>query len=81
MTARDEDSPARLSRAEAVLSARLRGITVVLEDAHDPHNVSAVLRTCEAFGIQDVHLVAEAQAVSDLNPKVSIGAEDRKSVV
>jgi tRNA (guanosine-2'-O-)-methyltransferase len=75
MTAHEDEAPARLSRAEAVLAARLRGITVVLEDAHDPHNVSAVLRTCEAFGIQDVHLVAESQPVSDLNPKVSIGAE------
>jgi tRNA (guanosine-2'-O-)-methyltransferase len=67
-------APRRLERAEAVLRARRRGLTVVLEDAHDPHNVSAVLRTCEAFGIQDVHLVAEQQAESLLNPKVSIGA-------
>lgn len=67
--------PPRLARAEAVLAARLRHLTVVLEDAHDPHNTSAVLRTCESFGIQDVHLVAEAQAVAELNPKVSIGAE------
>jgi len=67
-------APRRLARAEAVLRARLRRLCVVLEDAHDPHNTSAVLRTCEAFGIQDVHLVAEAQAESILNPRVTIGA-------
>jgi tRNA (guanosine-2'-O-)-methyltransferase len=67
-------APRRLARAEAVLAARRRALTVVLEDAHDPHNVSAVLRTCEALGIQDVHLVAEQQSDSILNPKVSIGA-------
>jgi tRNA (guanosine-2'-O-)-methyltransferase len=67
-------APRRLARAEAVLRARRRQLTVVLEDAHDPHNVSAVLRTCEAFGVQDVHLVAEQEAETVLNPKVSIGA-------
>ena len=66
--------PRRLARAEAVLQARTRQWCVVLEDAHDPHNVSAVLRTCEAFGIQDVHLVVENQNLSVLNPKVSMGA-------
>lgn len=66
--------PRRLARAEAVLRARTRRWCVVLEDAHDPHNVSAVLRTCEAFGIQDVHLVAENEHVSILNPKVTVGA-------
>jgi len=65
----------RLARAEAILSARRRGMTVVLEDTHDPHNVSAVLRTCDALGIQDVHLVAENEPDSILNPRVSIGAD------
>ena len=67
-------APRRLARAEAVLAQRRRSLCVVLEDAHDPHNVSAVLRTCEALGIQDVHLVAEQQDVTILNPKVTIGA-------
>jgi tRNA (guanosine-2'-O-)-methyltransferase len=63
-----------LARAEAVLGSRVRDLCVVLEDAHDPHNTSAVLRTCEALGVQDIHLVAEAQAESILNPKVTAGA-------
>lgn len=71
----DKPAPRRLARAEAVLASRRRGLTVVLEDAHDPHNISAVLRTCDALGIQDVHLVAEDQPTSVLNPNVTIGAE------
>lgn len=69
-----DSPPRRLARAEAVLAARRRSLCVVLEDAHDPHNVSAVLRTCEALGIQDVHLVAEREDATILNPKVTIGA-------
>ena len=67
-------APRRLARAEAVLERRRRSLCVVLEDAHDPHNVSAVLRTCEALGVQDVHLVAEQEDESILNPRVTIGA-------
>ncbi|MFQ5601071.1 MAG: TrmH family RNA methyltransferase [Candidatus Krumholzibacteriia bacterium] len=70
----EPQAPRRLARAEAVLAARHRGLTVVLEDAHDSHNISAVLRTCEAFGIQDVHLVAELQSFTELNDAVTIGA-------
>lgn len=69
-----DEAPRRLARAEAVLAFRRRTHCVVLEDAHDPHNVSAVLRTCEALGVQDIHLVAEKQDESILNPKVTIGA-------
>lgn len=70
-----ENAPRRLVRAEAVLAARRRRMTLVLEDAIDPHNVSAVLRTCEAFGIQDVHLVTSGAAPPEPNPGVSLGAE------
>ena len=42
-----------------VASRRTRKYTFVLEDFHDPHNISAVLRTCECFGIQEVHVIEE----------------------
>lgn len=47
----------RLQRIDEVVAGRTRTLTVVLEEVHDPHNLSAVLRTCECFGIQDVHVV------------------------
>ena len=42
---------------ERVLSQRTRFFTVVLEDIFKPQNASAVLRTCDCFGIQDIHLI------------------------
>ena len=40
-----------------VLEDRTRHFTVVLEDIFQPHNASAVIRTCDIFGIQDVHVI------------------------
>ncbi len=40
-----------------VLNERTRHFTVVLEDIYQQHNASAVLRTCDIFGIQDVHTI------------------------
>ncbi|MGC4191934.1 MAG: TrmH family RNA methyltransferase [Thermomicrobiales bacterium] len=47
----------REQRIRSVLARRQVSLTVVLEDIHDPHNASAVLRSCDAVGILDVHLV------------------------
>ena len=40
-----------------VLEQRTRHFTVVLEDIFQPHNASAVVRTCDIFGVQDVHAI------------------------
>jgi len=50
-------TPARYSRLTSVLEKRQPDITVVLENVFDPHNVSAVMRTCDAIGIQDVYIL------------------------
>lgn len=42
---------------QKVLENRTRHFTVVLEDIFQPHNASAVVRTCDIFGIQDVHAI------------------------
>ncbi|MBI1312920.1 TrmH family RNA methyltransferase [bacterium] len=47
----------RRSLLPKVLLDRTRHLTVVLEDLHKPHNASACLRTCDCFGLQDVHVV------------------------
>jgi len=47
----------RLRVFEEVLKMRTRYVTVVLEDLYQAQNASAVLRTCECFGIQDIHII------------------------
>ena len=51
----------RRERIDAVIDARLAGLTVVIENLHDPHNGAAVLRSAEAFGLQTVHVVETAE--------------------
>lgn len=50
-------TPQRKERLLAVLSKRQNDITVVLENVFDPHNISAVMRTCDAVGIQDIFIL------------------------
>ena len=50
-------TPERKAKIDAVLAQRTRYITVVAEDFHSAHNASAILRTCEGLGIQDIHVV------------------------
>lgn len=60
-------------KMEKVLSDRTRHITVVLENLHKPHNGSAVLRTAECFGIQDIHVI-ENKREYKANPYVTRGS-------
>jgi tRNA (guanosine-2'-O-)-methyltransferase len=50
-------TPQRKERLKYVLSKRQDDLTVVLENVFDPHNISAVMRTCDAVGIQDIHVL------------------------
>lgn len=50
-------TPERFQRLSAVLNKRQPDLTVILENVFDPHNVSAVMRTCDAVGIQDVYIL------------------------
>ena len=47
----------RQARLAGVLARRQPDLTVVIEDVHDRHNISAVLRSCDAVGILDVHTI------------------------
>lgn len=50
-------TPERTERLNTVLNKRQPAITVVLENVSDPHNISAVMRTCDAIGIQDIYVL------------------------
>lgn len=67
--------PKRLERLREVLGQRTRHLTVLLELLHDPHNMSACLRSCEAFGLQDLHVVPQPETGLELNPEVTTGSE------
>ncbi|MEO6406904.1 MAG: RNA methyltransferase [Ferruginibacter sp.] len=47
----------RTKRLTDVLDKRQISITVLLENVSDPHNISAVMRTCDAIGIQDIYIL------------------------
>lgn len=49
----------RRALLQGVVEQRIRHFAFVLEDLKDPHNISAVIRTCEVFGLQDVHVISE----------------------
>jgi len=57
----------RSEKLRSVASNRQSGLVVVLEDIHDPHNAAAVLRTCDAFGVQDVYFIFEQE--EPFNPR------------
>lgn len=50
-------TPERIERLETVLNKRQPDLTIVLENVFDPHNISAVMRTCDAVGIQDIYIL------------------------
>lgn len=66
-------SERRFSRFREVVMHRTRYLTVVLEDIYQPHNASAVLRTCDCLGVQDVHII-ENRNIFSPNPDVALGA-------
>lgn len=50
-------TPERYNRMLSVIKNRQTNLTVVMENVNDPHNISAVMRTCDAVGIQDIYIL------------------------
>ncbi len=55
----------RLDKLKRVAEARQAGFTVVIEDIFDPHNLGAISRSCDAFGIQQINIIFETQPEFD----------------
>lgn len=64
----------RLSKINRIIEDRTRHLTVVLEDVYQLHNSSAVLRTCEVFGIQDLHII-EQKFGKKIEKEIALGAQ------
>lgn len=71
---REFATESRWEKITEVAEQRTRHITVVLEDIYQSHNASAVLRSCDGFGIQDVHII-ENKNDFDASSQVTIGAD------
>lgn len=67
-------TPERTAKIERVLRNRQKGLTLILSNIHDPHNVSAIYRSCDAFGVPEVHLHYTSTAFPTLGAKTSASA-------
>ncbi len=65
----------RLTKFNQVLVSRTNYVTVVLEDIFQSHNASAVLRTCDCFGVQNVFVIENRNKFTP-NNEVSLGASN-----
>lgn len=68
-------SEERKEAMQRVLDNRTRRLTVVMEDVYRPHNTAAIMRSCECFGVQDVHIVEERHSFRP-SGRIARGAEN-----
>ena len=64
----------RKERFERVLDERTKQITVAIEDVYQMHNTSAVVRSCDVFGIQETHLI-ESRFGKRLDAQIAMGSQ------
>lgn len=68
-------NPIRRFRLEEAIRHRTRTLVPVLHGVHDPHNQAAVMRSCEALGLQEFHFIQSADGNSlDANPRITQNA-------
>ena len=69
----------RQARLLEILGNRTRHVTVVLEDLFQTQNISAVLRTCDCYGVQDVHVIKHRNEF-EVHKDISMGADKWLSI-
>ncbi len=63
----------RKALIESLLKERTRYVTIVLEDIHQSLNASAILRSCDGFGVQDVHIVEKKNNFIEIKRNITMG--------
>ena len=56
---------ARLNKLNRVARQRQSGLTLIIEDVFDPHNLGAIARSCDALGVQEIHIIFETHPQFD----------------
>ncbi len=59
--------PRRFKRLQAVLNCRMADLTVLLEHVEKPHNISAIIRSCDAVGVLDAHIISKENRTLTFN--------------
>ncbi|KGF98107.1 tRNA (Guanosine18-2'-O-) -methyltransferase [Prochlorococcus marinus str. MIT 9201] len=59
--------PRRFKRIKSVLDCRMKNLTVLVEDVNKPHNLSAILRTCDAAGVFEANFISKKNAIKTFN--------------
>lgn len=73
-------SEERKARFLEVLETRTKYITVAIEDLFQMHNTSAVIRSCEVFGVQEAHVIEDRYG-QELDKNIAMGAEKWVDVI
>lgn len=69
-------TPERIARIDSVLAARLTSVVTIVEDTYDPHNAAATIRTTEALGLQELHVVEPVEERFHAAKGITRGALD-----
>ncbi len=67
-------TPRRLGLNKKILDQRTNHFTVAIEDVYQLHNTSAVIRSCDVFGIQNVHVIEEVN-IKRIDREIAMGAQ------
>ncbi|NQV50644.1 MAG: RNA methyltransferase [Candidatus Marinimicrobia bacterium] len=67
-------SEKRLNRIREVINNKQLDLTLIIENIHDPHNVSAIFRSADTVGIDEVQLLYTREKFPGLHPKVTVGS-------
>ncbi|PCJ52601.1 MAG: RNA methyltransferase [Planctomycetota bacterium] len=68
-------SEERAKTFRKILKKRNNQLTIVVENCHDPHNATAIIRSCDAFGVDTVHIITDKHSFK-INNRVSKGTHN-----